>query len=319
MDKLNIMMAWVATFLFVLSSVIYLLKFNKRITKTKIYKFLRKRHIAISKLLIVTSIIHGYLSSYKLLSLNAGSITLFVFILLALSFYLRKKLKINKTWIIYHRYLTLIALIVLALHLLFVQPFIGLSVFFIDAPQSVETNIEASSIPQEISVTDNSVEETNTQIVNDNNIKDQSIQNTSQIESEDINEVNLSTQINNTPNSEVTNLVESSVENSDSIKSNIYNDGIYYGTADGFGRNLKVEVKIKDNKIIYVEIVSHNERNARFYAPAFNKVPQSIVDNQSTDVDTVSGATYSSVGIINATKAALRQALVEGEISPDIV
>ncbi len=93
-----------------------------------------------------------------------------------------------------------------------------------------------------------------------------------------------------------------------------FTDGTYTGVATGFGNNLTVEVVIKDNTITSITILSHNERNTRYYSKAFNTVPSEIIDAQSLDVDTVSGATFSSVGIINAVNDALKDALVSGTL-----
>lgn len=100
-----------------------------------------------------------------------------------------------------------------------------------------------------------------------------------------------------------------SLDNTESIDitNGTYNDGIYNGTADGYSQNLKVQVEISDGKISDIEIVSHNETPG-FYEKAFESVPDAIIKKQSTAVDTVSGATYSSLGIINAVNNALNSA-----------
>lgn len=88
-----------------------------------------------------------------------------------------------------------------------------------------------------------------------------------------------------------------------------YKDGTYEGTADGYEKDLTVEVQITSGKIASVKVVSHNETPG-FYEEAFQTVPSQIVQSQSTSVDTVSGATYSSVGIINAVNNALSKAKI---------
>lgn len=88
-----------------------------------------------------------------------------------------------------------------------------------------------------------------------------------------------------------------------------YRDGTYYGTGTGFGGEMTVKVVISGGKIASVEVVSHKDD-----APYFNKASvllSRIVEMQSTNVDTVSGATYSSVGIIQATRDALSKAAVD--------
>lgn len=86
-----------------------------------------------------------------------------------------------------------------------------------------------------------------------------------------------------------------------------YEDGNYYGSATGYGGTIQVAVTISDGKIINVSIVSAAGETPSFLAQA-KAVCSRIVSAQNPNVDVVSGATYSSNGIINATIAALKQA-----------
>jgi len=45
-----------------------------------------------------------------------------------------------------------------------------------------------------------------------------------------------------------------------------------------------------------------------------DSIPQSILDNQSSEVDATSGATFTSIGIMNAVNDALSQALIDGSL-----
>lgn len=81
-------------------------------------------------------------------------------------------------------------------------------------------------------------------------------------------------------------------------------DGTYEGSANGFSGKIKVSVVIKNQTIRSINILSNSD-DAAFFNRAKEGVTASILANQSTDVDTVSGATYSSRGIINAVKDAL--------------
>lgn len=80
-------------------------------------------------------------------------------------------------------------------------------------------------------------------------------------------------------------------------------DGTYVGSARGFSGTIKVSVEIKDKSITAIDILSHSD-DAAFFNRA-KAVIDRILSLQSLDVDTVSGATYSSRGIINAVKNAL--------------
>ena len=99
-----------------------------------------------------------------------------------------------------------------------------------------------------------------------------------------------------------------------SIQGATFKDGIYNGEADGYRPGLKVSIEVKNNIITSIEIIEHNEINSRYYQKALDSIPQAILENQSTEVDTISGATFTSIGIINAVNAALSQGLIEGTL-----
>ncbi|AKN31106.1 FMN-binding protein [Clostridium carboxidivorans P7] len=101
----------------------------------------------------------------------------------------------------------------------------------------------------------------------------------------------------------------SSTSNSTSTSSTKgeYKDGTYTGVGRGFRPNLKVSVTVSGGKISNIEIVSHNESRG-YYEQPFDIVPKEIIQSQSTNVDTVSGATRSSNGIMSAVEDALSQA-----------
>lgn len=94
-----------------------------------------------------------------------------------------------------------------------------------------------------------------------------------------------------------------------------YKDGIYYGTGTGFGGPLKVKVEISDGKITSIQIVENSDGSG--YISKASALISSIISKQSTNVDTVSGATYSSVGIIQAVRDALSQAATNGSSTED--
>ncbi len=87
-----------------------------------------------------------------------------------------------------------------------------------------------------------------------------------------------------------------------------YRDGTYYGDGTGFGGKLRVKVEITDGKIAAIDVVEHSDGSA--YMQKASGLISAIIATQSTNVDTVSGATYSSVGIIQAVRIALSQAAV---------
>lgn len=87
-----------------------------------------------------------------------------------------------------------------------------------------------------------------------------------------------------------------------------YKDGTYEGSGQGFrGGTTTVSVVVKNGKITNVTTVSYDD-DRRFYSNAFNRISQEIISSQSSEVDAVSGATYSSRGIMEAVQNALSQA-----------
>lgn len=87
----------------------------------------------------------------------------------------------------------------------------------------------------------------------------------------------------------------------------IYNAGTYTGEGQGNNGKVAVEVTVDDTSIVSVTVTEHAE-TAGISDPAIERVPASIVEAQSVEVDTVSGATNTSNAIIAAVTAALEQA-----------
>lgn len=84
-------------------------------------------------------------------------------------------------------------------------------------------------------------------------------------------------------------------------------DGVYEGSAQGMNGAVAVKVSVEKGKISAVDIVSHEETKG-VSDVAMERVPNSIIDKQKTEVDTVSGATISSKAIMAAVENALEQA-----------
>ncbi|HPB79881.1 MAG: FMN-binding protein [Tissierellia bacterium] len=76
------------------------------------------------------------------------------------------------------------------------------------------------------------------------------------------------------------------------------------GTAEGFGGDVTVNVVVKGDDIISVEAIGEDETEG-IGSVALVELPALIAEADSTDIDGVSGATYTSDGI----KAAVRNAL----------
>lgn len=85
-----------------------------------------------------------------------------------------------------------------------------------------------------------------------------------------------------------------------------YKNGEYEGGARGFRSDINVKVTVENGAITAVEVVSADDDPAFF--DRAKGVIDSIISAQSTEVDAVSGATFSSNGIINAVVEALKTA-----------
>ena len=91
-----------------------------------------------------------------------------------------------------------------------------------------------------------------------------------------------------------------------------YKDGTYYGTADGFGGEIRVEVTVKKGKIAKISVESAPDETPQYLNMAKGVISR-IIKAGSPNVDTVSGATFSSTGIIDAVRKALLQAVKDPE------
>lgn len=87
----------------------------------------------------------------------------------------------------------------------------------------------------------------------------------------------------------------------------VYKDGTYTGEAEGYGGTIQVEVTLAGDEITSINVVSAPGEDSAYLSQA-ESVINSVISSQSTDVDTVSGATFSSTGILNAVDEALGKA-----------
>lgn len=97
------------------------------------------------------------------------------------------------------------------------------------------------------------------------------------------------------------------VASSQAVVNTRYADGSFEGTAKGFGGDVKVAVTIEMDEIIKVDLIDASHEDEAYLSMAM-EIPKQIVEKQTVSVDVVSGATYSSNGIIEAVKVALHEA-----------
>ena len=87
----------------------------------------------------------------------------------------------------------------------------------------------------------------------------------------------------------------------------VYKNGTYTGDGQGFGGNIQVQVTLENDTITDIQVVSAPGEDSAYLSQG-QGVISTILAAQSTDVDTISGATFSSTGIINAVNDALGKA-----------
>lgn len=196
----------------------------------------------------------------------------------------------------------------------------------ISAVQDALTQAQAAALTGDASSTTNNADNNSTS-VNDTTLNDSNAQNQPSTVAPDTKEPSESksttdnttssnsgsstTQNNNVTNNNTAANNDSTINSnptSSSSQQGTYKDGTYTGSATGFKRGItKVSVTINNGKISKIETLSHGD-TPRFYDSVEEIMFNEITSAQSTDVDTVSGATFSCRGIINAVQNALSQA-----------
>lgn len=257
---LNFIFAWISIILVILLTIIYFLRIFRKKAKwiATLNRKLRRYHKHIGIVLLLTGLLHGIFSSERLLTLNLGTVCWILSMLLGLNYVFRSIFTKKSLWIVYHRILTLVFIVIIVLHIIDVG---GIQVHNLLFKDTIE-DIKITNTPTAITTPQ--------------------------------------------PTKNITNTTSPAPATETTSK---YIDGTYTGTASGFREGLVVEVAIKNDTIISVEVIEHNEVNRKFWGYPVEFIPKAIVESQSTDVDTVSGATYTSIGIINATEDALAKAM----------
>jgi len=278
---LNYVLAWVGILLAVALCVIYILRVVEKKMGNgqdnwmkRANQLLRRYHKPLGIILVIVGLIHGLYSSDELLSLNLGTLLWAVSLALGLNWMFRRYKHYPKSWIHLHRYLALLFVLLIPIHIIDVggiaidDEFIAL----LDGPR--------------------------TEFVSQGNTE------------KSLGEVT-------DPQSSLTTTEEKDAISAGLMSGLTFEDGVYTGVADAYGTGLTVEVTVKDHAITQITIVEHNEEKQRFYAYPMAVIPAAIIAGQSTAVDSITGATFTSVGIKNAVRNALESAVLTGQL-PDI-
>lgn len=108
-------------------------------------------------------------------------------------------------------------------------------------------------------------------------------------------------------NTEATIKVEKETEAAKPEVDGGYKDGVYTGTGKGNGGDVTVEVTVEGGNIVKIELKDHKETPGIFEG-AETGVSNQIIKTQSTDVESVSGATLTSEAIKTAVAEAIKDA-----------
>lgn len=90
----------------------------------------------------------------------------------------------------------------------------------------------------------------------------------------------------------------------------LYTDGTYTGTGNGFRGKINVTVTVENGNISDVQVRNYEDDDAYMQSVIRELIPK-VLEKQSTAVDTVSGATYSSKGFLEAVEQAIHSKKTE--------
>ncbi|MBC3888009.1 FMN-binding protein [Acetobacterium paludosum] len=285
---INVAAAWISVALVILLAIIYLLRIlnkGKRKSKliAKINKKLRNSHKSMGIAFVIFAGIHGFFSSGAMLSFNFGTLCMATGILLGLTYLFRKIFPKKYLWIKPHRWLTVVLIVFLGLHLWQIGGIMGPEAFFTGVTSEIENSVAKLYGGAATTATTTQTETTST--------------------------ANSGTASISSP------VTDAVVTKANLFMENVdLKDGTYTGVADGYGPNLTVSVTVASNVITDVRVVSQNEVGVQHYGKAIDAVPAEIIAKQTPVVDTISGATYTSNGIMKAVINALEKAVISGTL-----
>ena len=86
-----------------------------------------------------------------------------------------------------------------------------------------------------------------------------------------------------------------------------YVDGTFTGTGEGFGGDITLAVTIRDGVIEDISVVSAPGEDSVYFSSAVSML-EDMKTSQTSEIEAVSGATFSSLGLRDAVREALKQA-----------
>lgn len=288
--RISMILAWCAVLCVILTAVRYLVRVSKNPNWNRVF---HKLHIPMGLLALLLGLIHGLLAGNLpggkvfwgtlLLTLNWGSLCFLLLVLLLGSYLLRKPLK--KAWMPLHRVLTVALLAALVLHV------VDVGIHVLDrspAPTSAQTVTVSVAPTQEPAKTPAPSAEAAPMAT----------------PSEEPSAVEEAPTPTPEPTPEPTTRVD--------FSGAVLTDGVYQGSAQGYKGTITVEVTVEQGAVSAITVLEESD-TPNFFAYAAS-IPDTVVETQSLQVDAVTGATYSSAGLLCAIENALSDAVVEGEL-----
>lgn len=295
--KISMILAWAAVVCVLLTAARYLARISKNPTCNRLF---HKLHIPTGLLALGFGLLHGLLAGNfpggslllgpMLLTLNWGSACFVLMLLLLLSYLLKKQLK--RAWMPAHRVLTLLLLAALAMHLW------DVGIHVLDKTPAPTTAVSVSVTPRHTSTPTPQTPAPSAA---------ESLAEASPEASASAEDVPAPADTPS-PSPEPTPEPTPTVEFSGAVLA----DGVYQGSAQGYKSTITVEVTVEQGAVTAIQVLEQND-TPNYYAYAAS-IPDTVVENQSLEVDAVTGATYSSAGLLNAIEDALSGAVLEGEL-----
>jgi uncharacterized protein with FMN-binding domain len=87
----------------------------------------------------------------------------------------------------------------------------------------------------------------------------------------------------------------------------LYVSGVYEGRGEGYFGPVILEVTVSPSEILQIDVLQYSDTQGIGTA-AFDELSELVIEANSTDVDIVSGASYSSRGFLEAVEDALKKA-----------
>ena len=92
-------------------------------------------------------------------------------------------------------------------------------------------------------------------------------------------------------------------------------DGVYTGVGEGYGGEIVLQLTVENGRIVSAEVTEAEDETPAYYNRAAALLPL-VIEEQSAELDAVSGATFSSRGILAAPQSAMEQASAEQAPEP---